>query len=88
MSLHLRSLRDLPPDLASSSDAVYFVLQRADGHWSPGARIIGVYGSAQVAELAARKQKRTYPQRCFGIAVLTGEAREVADPIEIVKVER
>lgn len=65
----------------------YFVLQRANGHWSPAAKIVTVCESEDVAEAFATMQKKLHPQQFFGVAVLRSEAREVANPVEIVRTE-
>lgn len=66
----------------------YFVIQRANGHWSSAARIIGVCSNEVIAEELAAKEKRSHPHQHFGVAVLRSEAREVLNPIEIVRVEK
>lgn len=81
--------RTIPPaaDICMA-DEVYFVLQRANGHWSPAAKIVTVFATEQIAEAYAAQQKKLHPQQNFGVAVLRSEAREVAQPIEIVRVEK
>lgn len=66
---------------------VYFVIQRANGHWSSAAKIISVCPTEQSAEDQAAAEKRKNPYQNFGVAVLRSEAREVAQPIEIVRME-
>lgn len=75
-------------DEACTVDQVYFVLQRANGHWSPAAKIISVFATEQIAEAYAAQQKKIHPQQHFGVAVLRSEAREVAQPIEIIRAEK
>jgi hypothetical protein len=67
------------------ADKVFFVLVRSNGHWSPGAKIVGVYATEAVAELHAAQQKKLHPHQVFGVAALCSEAHEVKDPIEIVR---
>lgn len=64
---------------------VYFVIQRANGHWSPAAKIVAVCPTELAAEEHAAAEKRLHPQQNFGVAMLRSEAREVANPIEIVR---
>lgn len=84
-TLHLRAVQE---DQASetSVEPVFFVLQRANGHWSPAAKIMGVYHAEIIAELEAARLKKLHPQQAFGVAALRSEAREVIEPIEIVRV--
>lgn len=83
------TLQRIVPDIdeACTVDAVYFVLQRANGHWSPGAKIISVFATEQIAEAFASQQKKLHPQQHYGVSVLRSEAREVPNPIEIVRAE-
>lgn len=74
-------------ETAIVAERVYFVLQRANGHWSPAAKILGVFASEDVAELHAAQQKKRNPHQAYGVAVLCSEAREVKQPIEIVRTE-
>jgi len=83
MTLTLRAIAEN----AAAMGPVYFVMQRANGHWSPAAKIIAICPSEQAAEDQAAAEKRLHPQQNFGVAVLRSEAREVAQPIEIVRVE-
>ncbi len=65
----------------------YFVLQRANGQWSSAAKIIAVCATERDAEDYAAQKKRLNPQQNFGVAALRSEAREVANPVEIVRVQ-
>lgn len=87
-TLHLHSIQDAIPDhaLAGAVDTVFFVIQRANGHWSVGAKIIDVFNNEAAAEAAASDHKRKQPQQNFGVAMLRSEARNVVNPVEIVRV--
>lgn len=84
MSLTLKAIADA----ANAMGPTYFVIQRANGHWSSAAKIISVCGNEIIAEEVAAKEKRKHPHQHFGVAMLRSEAREVAHPIEIVRVEK
>lgn len=71
--------------LTSGAETVFFVLQRSSEHWSPGARIIRVFANRSVAELFAASQKAQHLQSFFAVAELISEARQVANPVEIVR---
>ena len=89
MSMHVQSVEDTPmPAIAAgaSVDAVFFVIQRANGSWSPGAKIISVHSTEMIAEAHAAKLMKDHPKQTFGVAMLRSEAREVMNPIEIVRV--
>lgn len=86
MTLTLQRIMPLA-DEVTTVDQVYFVIQRANGHWSPAAKIINVFADEKIAEIFASQQKKLHPQQHFGVAVLRSEAREVSNPIEIVRVE-
>jgi hypothetical protein len=66
---------------------VYFVLQRANGHWSPEAAVVGVFATEEVAEIGCAQQKKANPHLHYGVASLRSEALEVPDPIQIVRTE-
>lgn len=80
--LHVVSVADAAP----KAEGVYFVLQRLNGHWSRGAKIMEVFASESLAETHAANLKDQYPLQCFGVAALRSEARMVEHPIEIVRV--
>lgn len=82
MTLTLKAIAETALNMGSQ----YFVIQRANGHWSVAAKIIAVCGSEQAAEDYAAAEKRLHPQQNFGVAVLRSEAREVKQPIEIVRI--
>lgn len=86
--LHLRPLpEDVAPEKpAPRADAVYFVIQRANGSWTPAAKIITASQTEETAEAFALQMKRQHPQQNFGVFMLRSEAREVEAPIEIVRV--
>jgi hypothetical protein len=89
MSLHLQPVPDAVPEPSSAGtiETVFFVLQRQNGHWSPAAKIVTVCEHEDTAEAFAAQQKKLHPHQNFGVAMLRSEAREVASPIEIVRVE-
>lgn len=64
---------------------VFLVLQRANGHWSPGAKVVHVTRDEEDAEAYALHHKRLHPQQAFGVFMLRSEAREVENPVEIVR---
>jgi hypothetical protein len=77
------------PAMGGGADApasVFFVLQRQNGHWSVGAKIMGVFSDEAEAEHAALGLKTGHPQQSFGVANLRSEARTVPQPHEIVRV--
>lgn len=80
--LHLRPLPEVPTGQVT---ATFLVMQRANGSWSPGAKIITVCESEDIAEAFALQQKKLHPQQAFGVFMLRSEAREVQAPIEIVR---
>jgi hypothetical protein len=71
---------------AAAPRQTFFLIQRQNGHWSPGAKIIAVYEDQGVAEAAAILSKKDHPQQHYGIASLFSEALPVANPVEIVRV--
>ncbi len=75
-----------PAQAPVTAERVFFVMMRDNGHWSPGARVVGVYATEAIAEMHARDQKKKHPHQVFGVATLCSEAHEVQDPIEIVRV--
>lgn len=80
------TLRAVPdPAPAGKSDAVFLILQRINGHWSPSAKVVQIAYSEPDAETQARQLKKMYPHQAFGVFMLRSEAREVANPIEIVR---
>lgn len=83
MNLTLRAIAEVARDHMGPT---YFVIQRANGHWSSAAKIISVCPTEDGAEEYASAEKRKHPQQHFGVAVLRSEAREVAQPIEIVRI--
>lgn len=86
--LHLHSVTEEPaPEKAGPrADPVFMVIQRSNGSWSVGARIVGLGTDEEVAEAVAMQWKRNHPQQTFGVFMLRSEAREVKAPIEIVRV--
>lgn len=87
-TLHIYSPEEEPQSLAVPKlDAVFLVVQRQNGHWSSGAKIVSTHDHETDAESHAWKLKRDHPQQCFGVFKLRSEAREVKNPIEIVRVE-
>jgi hypothetical protein len=86
MSLHLHRVEpQSAPAPANTIDAVFLVIQRQNGHWSPAARIVTVTEYEDIAEAFAAQQKKLHPQQHFGVFMLRSEAREVQHPIEIVR---
>lgn len=88
IALHLHAVEDVPipePLPTQKITPVYLVIQRANGHWSVGAKIITVCDSEDIAEAFASQQKTLHPQQAFGVFVLRSEARTVMQPIEIVR---
>lgn len=83
MTLTLQAIAET----AASPDAVYFVIQRSNGHWSPAATILHVMDAEWKADDMALKLKFQHPQQDYGVAKLRSEAREVRKPIEIVRME-
>lgn len=69
-----------------TAQPLYMVAQRANGHWSPAAKILGTFDNEADAEHVAADQKRTHPSQHFGVFALRSEARVIPDPIEIVRV--
>lgn len=84
MTLNLQRIVPVE-EAACPVESIYFVLQRANGSWTPGAKIISVFATEQVAEVFAAEQKKKHPQQVFGVASLRSEAREVENPIQIVR---
>lgn len=82
MTLHLQPA---PEDSEPAAPATFLVLQRANGHWSPGAKVVHVTRDEQDAEAYALHHKRICPQQAFGVFMLRSEAREVKNPVEIVR---
>lgn len=85
-SLHLHAVPD-DLGLRGGVEPIFFVIQRANGSWSPGAKIISIHHIESVAEDEAAKMKKLHPQQAFGVAALRSEAREVLVPVEIVRVD-
>jgi hypothetical protein len=88
MALHLHAVEsDNAGDVVTAAkvDAVFFVIQRQNGHWSPAAKIMNVFLTEYEAEQSAAALKDLHPQQHYGVAVLRSEARYVAKPIEIVR---
>lgn len=83
MSLHLHPLQQTEFSL----DPVYLVIQRSNGHWSPAAKVLHVLSVEIAAEDMAAKLKREHPQQTFGVFKLRSEARTVAQPVQIVRME-
>jgi hypothetical protein len=88
-TLHLHSVDNAIPEpyALGKMTPVFLVCQRQNGHWSPGAKIMDIAESEEIAEARASYLKKQHPQQCFGVFVLRSEAREVLNPIEIVRVE-
>lgn len=84
-TLHLHSISDAVTAPDAPPSAVYLVIQRSNGHWSPAAKIISVHETESVAEAIASTLRTKQPQQAFGIFKLRSEARPVAVPIEIVR---
>lgn len=86
-TLHLHPVTDqaAPPDPASKLDAIFLVVQRSNGHWSPAAKIISVCETEHIAEAIAAMSRLKSPQQTFGVFKLRSEARPVAMPIEMVR---
>lgn len=84
--LHLHAISNTDPVAAFKRDKLFLVLQRSNGSWSPGAKIMTVAYEEEVAEAMATQFKKLHPQQIFGVFMLRSEAREVANPIEIVRV--
>lgn len=85
-NLHLRAVETVAEDAAHTVAPIFFVIQRANGSWSPAAKIISVFSEQIVAEMEASRLKNLHPQQAFGVAALRSEARPVAEPIIIVRV--
>lgn len=84
MTLTLKAIAEA----VDANGPTYFVLQRANGHWSTAAKIISISANEKIAEAIAAKEKRAHPHQSYGVAVLRSEAREVPNPIEIVRMEK
>lgn len=89
-TLHLHAVADHVEhhdhDDAPGAAPIFFVIQRANGSWSPAAKIMSVHDNESVAETTAANLKDKHPQQTFGVAALRSEARTVLNPIEIVRV--
>ena len=83
--LHLRPIHTAQQH-TGAIEPVHFVIRRDNGSWSPAAKIMAVFSTAEEAEEEAARLKTQYPQITFGTAALRSEAREVVKPIEIVRV--
>lgn len=91
MSIHLTAIEggDEAPavtNLAAAVEPVWFVIQRANGDWSPAAKILHVFQTEESAEREALHMKRIHPAQNFGVAMLRSEAREAPEPFQIVRV--
>jgi hypothetical protein len=85
MSLHLHPVEVMPSvEPLPHIDPVFFVIQRGNGHWSPGSKIITVTDDEQVAEQFAAQQKKLHPQQHFCIAKLVSEIHNI-EHIQIVR---
>lgn len=79
-------LRPAPPmEAVMTDDPVYFVIQRSNGHWSPGAKIVHVVPLEVQAEALAARLKQEHPHQHYCVAKLRSEARVVETPIHIVR---
>jgi hypothetical protein len=90
MTITLHAIADAPPetpvvDTVPAVDPCYFVIQRANGQWSPAAKILFVFQNEQDAERQALVMKRLHPGQHFGVALLRSEARENPEPFQIVR---
>lgn len=86
-TLHLHPIPDpaLAPDPSSKLDAIFLVVQRSNGHWSPAAKILSIHETEPVAEAIAALSRLKSPQQTFGVFKLRSEARPVAMPIEMIR---
>lgn len=85
MSVHLHPVSTDPLPTTKVRE-VFLVIQRSNGEWSPGAKIMSAHSNERDAQDEARKLKELHPQQSFGVFVLLGEARVVSKPIEFVRV--
>lgn len=80
------------PPLASAPAAesvkpIYFVIRQNKMPWSVGAEIIGVAHTLILAEDMAVKEKTRAPGFHIGVTKLMSEARTVAKPVEITRLQ-
>lgn len=66
---------------------VFFVLQRQNGLWSVAAKIVNTFDNEVEAEAIAAVWKLRQPDFVFGVAKLRSEARAVANPVVIVRLD-
>jgi hypothetical protein len=85
MPIHLRPVPDVKAQAASKVKEVFFVVQRSNGEWDVGAKIMSVHDTEQTAQEAARKLKAAHQQRSFGVFALLGEVHVVPEPVQFVR---
>ena len=71
--LHLRPIP--AADSASKPDAVFLVVRRENGHFSPAAKVMAVFNDERDAESEASRLHEQYPSIVFGVFALRSEAR-------------
>jgi hypothetical protein len=84
MSLHLHPVENAGPTPLPHIDAVFFVIQRGNGHWSPASKVIYVTDDYLTAEHFACQQKKLHPQQIFGISKLVSEVH-IIDSLQIIR---
>jgi hypothetical protein len=86
MSMH--AIPEELPDLAVTAKVheVFFVLERGNGQWSPGAKVLHVFETEEAAETAAEDLATKFPLRHFGVAALRSECQHLAKPVLTVRV--
>lgn len=64
---------------------IFFVIQRGNGQWTVGSRIISVHAVETDAEAEAMALKKKQSHLTYGVAMLKSEVRAVAEPYETVR---
>ena len=85
MPVHLRPVPNVELAPTTKVNEVFMVIQRSNGDWSPGAKIMSLHQDEREARDEARRLKEQRPHQTFGVFVLIGEAQTVPEPIQFVR---